>query len=179
MSTKPSANKKTNSKNMSAFTQYISQTLTKKYDIAVWCNEGQPVAFVKQLTAPYGKVYRYDGETPWREYDDEHLIVLYQCGCNANMQIMNDISTPDNDSGKSGVFIIKKKNQWIKLGDIIYAERVNNHPITNMPMMKLKIKKENLQLASNKRDALTVLGNYVKQQGKGTGNFMRGVCRIN
>jgi len=148
-----------------------------KYDIAVWSNQGDHVAFAKQLRTKVNvDMYRYPGE----ETTDigERLEVKYQCGDAQNVRILNDIATEENNSGKSGVFIIKQKKNWIRIGRIIKRQTMDNHPETGQMMMLLTIQPDKLILKGNKRDALHYMDHHVKQTGRGTGTFNRGVCRI-
>ncbi len=139
-------------------------------EIAVWSNQGKNVAFAVNNQA---KMYKYEGEegeTVCR--DNTRMTIKYVQGCHANRLILKDLAKSDNDGiGKVGIFIVKQKKKWVTLGEILCAQDIEDGT------MLLTIKKNEKILASNKRDALDVL-NYTKIIGKGTGNLMRGVCRI-
>ena len=140
-------------------------------EIAVWSNQGKNVAFAVNNQA---KMYKYEGEEGENVCrDNTRMTIKYVPGCHANRLILKDLAKSDNDGiGKVGIFIVKQKKKWVTLGEILCAQ----DNIEDGTML-LTIKKNEQILASNKRDALDVI-NYTKIIGKGTGNLMRGVCRI-
>ena len=134
------------------------------FTIAVWSNNGESVAFDS------GK-YRYEAELP-EETVAKHLqVVRYNPGCHRH-SLKNLRKNAADFEGQSGVYIHKQNKIWVSIGKIVYADVPEEGDVS------LWIESTHQRkLATNKRDALTILG-YTKQLGKGTGTLMMGVCRI-
>ena len=143
-------------------------SLAWKFDIAVWSNQGCTVAF------PSGK-FTYPGEEALR--DDQVLReYIYYTGDESNYKIIKDLPESRGEKGKKdGIFIIKEGKNWIMKGKIVSYAPIEDP--TDRRKIKITVDGTGQELESNKRDALAKLG-HIKQEGKGTGTLMRGVCRI-
>tara|TARA_B100000287_G_scaffold284460_1_gene268096 strand:+ start:261 stop:737 length:477 start_codon:yes stop_codon:yes gene_type:complete len=139
---------------------------TKKYNepsIVIWNNGGSKVAFVGNDNE--AKTYLYNDECFTKIINNNHITErIYDAG--PHSKICDTLK-----NGKA-IYIEKIRNKWCKLGYIIDSIKINNSN-----NYKFYIYYDFKILATNKRDALTILG-YQKQTGKGTGNLMWGFCKI-
>lgn len=135
---------------------------TKIPSIVIWNNGGSKVAFIGNDNEAKTYVYKNECLTEKNIYNYS-LEKIYDAGPHKICNILKN---------GEAIYIEKINGRWCKLGYIIHSNKINDSN-----NYKFYIYYDFEELATNKRDALTMLG-YEKEKGKGTGNLMWGFCKI-
>ena len=135
--------------------------------LAIWSNDSSPVAFANDGRP---EIYQYGREKPKKTAFEHINCVEYDPASHRKTMKLLRKDVVDQD-GCGGYYFHKRNGIWYCMGRIIYAN------IPEEGNVKLYIEPIKYRLASNKRDALQIMG-YEKKMGKGTGTFMKGICTI-